>query len=206
MLKANLIKQFNYCNAIANDIIEHNKSKEIQEYAKQFAEIESPLVGGTDADWIRINWGDIYIFLCDNGSTGYQVDPLGGTYGSELIDTWGCTKEDFIKEILSLEAAPIIRNGITFFESEESVSEPPMYMPMKQTTSGGNMGKKYYSIEDAVNNVSKKFKLGLKDANDMDEEEFNNAEEYVLKYVKFVKHPDYEQLVPQSLETGEFIL
>lgn len=86
MLKANLIKQFNYCNAIANDIIEHNKSKEIQEYAKQFAEIESPLVGGTGADWIRINWGDIYIFLCDNGSIGYQVDPLASYYGNELID------------------------------------------------------------------------------------------------------------------------
>ena len=36
MLKNNLVKQFYYCNAIANDIIKHNKSKEIQEYAKQF--------------------------------------------------------------------------------------------------------------------------------------------------------------------------
>lgn len=131
MLKANLIKQFNYCNAIANDIIEHNKSKEIQEYAKQFAEIESPLVGGTDADWIRINWGDIYIFLCDNGSIGYQVDPLGA-YGSELIDMWDRTEDDFVKEILSLENAPIIRNGVTFFESEKSVDEPPMYIPTKR--------------------------------------------------------------------------
>lgn len=47
------------------------------------------------------------------------------------------------------------------------------------------MSKKYYPIEDAVNNVSQKFKLGLKDANEMDEEEFNNVEEYILKYVKF---------------------
>ena len=39
------------------------------------------------------------------------------------------------------------------------------------------MSKKYYPIEDAVNNVSQKFKLGLKDANEMDEEEFNNVEE-----------------------------
>ena len=46
------------------------------------------------------------------------------------------------------------------------------------------MSKKYYPIEDAVNNVSQKFKLGLKDANEMDEEEFNNVEEYILKYVK----------------------
>lgn len=50
--KASLIKQFNYCNAIATDILDNNKSKEIQEYAKKFAEIESPLVGGTEAEWI----------------------------------------------------------------------------------------------------------------------------------------------------------
>ena len=131
MLKENLIKQFNYCNAIAEDIIKHNKSKEIQEYAKQFAEIESPLVGGTDAEWIRINWGDIYIFLCDNGSTWYQVDPLG-EYGSELIDMWNVSEDYFVKEILSLEAAPIVRNGIVFFESDDSVCEPPIYMPMKR--------------------------------------------------------------------------
>ena len=69
-----------------------------------------------------------------------------------------------------------------------------------------NKNKKYYPIEDAVNNVSNKYKLGLKDANNMDEEEFCNAEEYILRYVKFVKHPEYEQLVPMSLETGEYIL
>ena len=43
--EASLIKQFNHCNAIAADILDNNKSKEIQEYAKKFAEIESPLVG-----------------------------------------------------------------------------------------------------------------------------------------------------------------
>ena len=45
---------------------------------------------------------------------------------------WNCSKDDFIKEILSLENAPIIRDGVTFFESEKSVDEPPMYMPMKR--------------------------------------------------------------------------
>ena len=75
-----------------------------------------------------------------------------------------------------------------------------------RTTEEIYMSKKYYPIEDAVNNVSQKFKLGLKDANEMDEEEFNNVEEYILKYVKFVSHPDYAQLIPQSLETGEYIL
>ena len=47
------------------------------------------------------------------------------------------------------------------------------------------MSKKYYSIEDAVNNVSKAFKLGLKDANKMSENELDNAEKHISKYVKF---------------------
>ena len=48
------------------------------------------------------------------------------------------------------------------------------------------MSKKYYSIEDAVNNVSKAFKLGLKDANKMSENELDNAEKHISKYVKFI--------------------
>ena len=107
-LKEWLMMQFNYCNAIASDISEHNKSKEIQEYTKQFAEIESPLVGGTDEKWIRINWGDIYIYLYDDGSIRYQLDPLGG-YGSELIDTFD--SKSFTAEILTLKTAPVIRNN-----------------------------------------------------------------------------------------------
>lgn len=41
------------------------------------------------------------------------------------------------------------------------------------------MKTKYYPVEDAVNNVSSKLKLGLKDAYDMDEEEFDNVEKYI---------------------------
>ena len=52
-------------------------------------------------------------------------------YGGELIDMWNCTKEDFVNAILSLEEAPIIRDGIIYFEADESVGEPPMYIPMK---------------------------------------------------------------------------
>lgn len=140
--EASLIKQFNYCNAIAADILDNNKSKEIQEYAKKFAEIESPLVGGTEAEWIRINWGDIYIFLCDDGNIRYQVDPLG-EYGGELIDMWNCEREDFIKAILSLEEPPIIRNGVTLYESSDPVEEPDLYIPMKKQGE-----KKYITYEE----------------------------------------------------------
>mgnify|MGYP000009477334 FL=1 len=140
--KASLIKQFNYCNAIATDILDNNKSKEIQEYAKKFAEIESPLVGGTEAEWIRINWGDIYIFLCDDGNIRYQVDPLG-KYGGELIDMWNCEREDFIKAILSLEEPPIIRDGVTIYESSDPVEEPDLYVPMKKQGE-----KKYITYEE----------------------------------------------------------
>ena len=43
------------------------------------------------------------------------------------------------------------------------------------------MSKKYYPIEDAINNVSKAFKLGLKDANKMSENELDNAEKTHIK-------------------------
>ena len=89
------------------------------------------MVGGTEAEWIRINWGDIYIFLCDDGNIRYQVDPLG-EYGGELIDMWNCEREDFIKAILSLEEPPIIRDGVTIYESADPIEEPDLYVPMKQ--------------------------------------------------------------------------
>lgn len=78
-------RQLEFCNAIAQDIIANEKSKEVQEYTQQFAEIESPLVGGTEAKWIRINWGDVYIFIHDDGSFWYHLDGLG-EYGGELIE------------------------------------------------------------------------------------------------------------------------
>ena len=67
-------------------------------------------------------------------------------------------------------------------------------------------GKIYYPIEDAINKISEKFSLGLKDANYMDEIELNNAEKEICKYVEFVEHPDYIQLVPRIIQTGNFIL
>lgn len=84
-LREATIKQFEYCKAIADDIIANGKTYEVQKYAQQFAEIESPLVGGTRAKWIRIQWGDIYIFLHDDGRIDYQLDFVHA-YGGELID------------------------------------------------------------------------------------------------------------------------
>lgn len=128
-LKEYLMMQFNYCNAIAMDILEHNKSKKIQEYVKQFAQIESPVADGTDVDWIRINWGDIYIFLYDNGSIRYQLDPHNG-YGNELIDTF--ERGRFTAEILTLEEAPVARNGVLYYEEETGYPDDvPMYLPMR---------------------------------------------------------------------------
>ena len=66
---------------------------------------------------------------------------------------WNCTENDFVKEILSLETTPIIRDGITFFEAEESVSEPPMYIPMKWGFTGKIGG--YMMKRDLVDELYK---------------------------------------------------
>lgn len=65
--------------------------------------------------------------------------------------------------------------------------------------------KKYYAIEEAINNVSKKLGLGFKDANTMNKTELYNAEKEISKYVDFVEHSDYIQSVPKIKETGEFV-
>lgn len=78
---------------------------------------------------IRINWGDIYIYLYDDGRIRYQLDPLGG-YGSELIDTF--ERGRFTAEILTLEEAPVARNGVLYYEEETGYPDDiPMYIPMK---------------------------------------------------------------------------
>jgi hypothetical protein len=69
-----------------------------------------------------------------------------------------------------------------------------------------NKNKLYYPIEEAINNVSAKLHLGLKDANEMNEAEIFEAEEEISKHVDFVEHTDYIQLVPKIKETGELIL
>lgn len=126
-LKEAIIERFNYCNAIAMDIIANGKSKEVQEYAKQYAEIESPLVGGTSADWIRINWGDIYIFLHDNGNIQYQLDPVGA-YNEELIDMYG-TSVEFIHKINSLKEDEI--QDDYYYPSEYHKCNPRDGLPLK---------------------------------------------------------------------------
>lgn len=66
--------------------------------------------------------------------------------------------------------------------------------------------KKYYSIESAINKVSEKFHLNLKDANKMNEQELEKAEKVISGYVEFVEHPEYSQLVPKVKGTNELLL
>ena len=62
-LREVIMKQFELCKAITADIIKHKAEEGMLYYARTYAEIESFLTGETDAPWIRINYGDIYIFI-----------------------------------------------------------------------------------------------------------------------------------------------
>lgn len=84
-------------------LLTNNKTLEAQReirdnrrYDGYLIEIESPLVGGTDADWIRLCYDDVYLFLHDNGTEWYQLDPLS-EYGGELIDAR--SYDDFVREL-----------------------------------------------------------------------------------------------------------
>lgn len=68
------------------------------------------------------------------------------------------------------------------------------------------MSKKYYPIENAINNITKRLNLSLQDSKNMNEEELLEAENIISDYVDFVEHLDYVQAVPKVKETGELIL
>ena len=137
-LKEIILKQLNYCSTIADDIIKHNASRDILNYTKKWAEIESPMTNETDCMWIRICWGDIYIFLyideykyqwgeiCLTGKISYQLDGLG-EYGGELIDV--STKEIFKEQLNNLSDFEILDHS--YMESENgdySEYEPKKYI------------------------------------------------------------------------------
>ncbi len=149
--RENLVRQFNYCNAIAEDIIrhKHNRLSDVQEYAKNFAEIENCFVEEGHKGYIRINWGSIYIFLYDDEEICYLVDPFWGCCGN-LIEVMGNLKnkamldEKFIQEILSLETLPIVRNGISFYDVNRIAPTPPFdYKPMRDGYNGEEYVIKY---------------------------------------------------------------
>lgn len=66
--------------------------------------------------------------------------------------------------------------------------------------------KRSYSVQNAINIISAKLNLNLKDAYTMSGSEFSDANKKIREYVEFVKHPDYIQFVPKIKDTGELIL
>lgn len=108
------------CYSIAEDILKNGRSLEVQRYAQGYVEIESPMVGGTDADWIRINFGDVYVFLHDDGTVGFDLDPYAA-YGAELISVNDLSVDEF----KLLVAEYVTKNGYEW----ELGDEIPEYVP-----------------------------------------------------------------------------
>ena len=87
-------------------LLDNNKSfeaqKEIREnhrYDGFLVEIESPLFGDT-IEWIRLCYDDVYLYLDDDGSELYQLDPMGEC-GGELINV--TSYEEFVKELEKID-------------------------------------------------------------------------------------------------------
>lgn len=79
-----------YCKEL---LIAARKSPEMQkeiENKKPFGyyiELESKENGKTYAPWIRLNANACYLYLHDDGTVQYQLDPMGCS-GAELIDVY----------------------------------------------------------------------------------------------------------------------
>ena len=99
--KKGILRRMRVLYGLRNYLLKNGRSREAQErvkgqFMKNGVEVESPVVGGTDADWIRLQNDDVFLFLHDNGSEWYQLDPLC-MYGEELIEEF--SYEDFITEV-----------------------------------------------------------------------------------------------------------
>ena len=104
--KKEILCHMKYLLDVREYLLVNNKSLEAQREIKDnrrydgfLIEIESSLVGGTDADWIRLCYDDVYLFLYDDGTERYQLDPLS-EYGGELIDVM--SYDDFVSELKSI--------------------------------------------------------------------------------------------------------
>ena len=87
---------------------EHNCSKAAQMeirndklYDGFLVEIESAVVGGTNCDWIRLCYDDVYLYfhgedILSETKESYEYDPYG-EYGAELITA--DTHEDFLRQL-----------------------------------------------------------------------------------------------------------
>ena len=96
-IKEAILKQLRHCELIRQDIVKNNNSLEVQKHAQKYAEIESLMVGGTYAEWIRINFECIYVFI-HLDHTEYQLD-FEGAYGAEMI-----TSKDLYEFVNKIEA------------------------------------------------------------------------------------------------------
>lgn len=92
--KQSIKKHMGYLLEAKKFLIERNKDVYAQRSIKTgfirfnskfLIEIESKQVGGTDADWIRLQYDDVFLFLHNDGTEWYQLDPHC-EYGAELID------------------------------------------------------------------------------------------------------------------------
>lgn len=119
-IKEFILERFNYCRAIADDIIRHSACTGVLNHARKFATIETPMSGETDAAWIRVEFDDIFIFVHldeeaygDNdkivltGKMTYQLDPECA-YGAELIDV--SSVEEFFEKLEAADSDEIVRH------------------------------------------------------------------------------------------------
>lgn len=127
-IKEYILERFNYCRAIAEDIVKHNACLGVLNHAKKFAQIESPMTGEIDATWIRVEFNDIYIFIqldedaffgrnvaILNGEVWYQLDPECA-YGAELIDVRSV--EDFYEKLHEVNSSELEKHYGAYSEIE----------------------------------------------------------------------------------------
>ena len=103
-----ILRQIHILDEAAEYIIENNKNYESQidithkRYDGFMIEIESKELG-IDVDWIRLYYGDCYMYLYENGKRLYEYDPYSEA-GGEIIVTDNLSDfESKVKELTNID-------------------------------------------------------------------------------------------------------
>ena len=103
-----ILRQIHILDEAAEYIIDNNKSYESQidithkRYDGFHIEVESEELG-VDVDWIRLYYGDCYLYLFKDGTKSYQYDPYSEAGGEIIIANSLFEFENKVKELTNID-------------------------------------------------------------------------------------------------------
>lgn len=112
-LRGDILHDMKKLENLKNHILRNNKSEDFQIQVNGMlgVELESPATD-VDVPWIRLNYAECYLYIHDDGTFWYQLDPMHGC-GAEIINVK--TYDEFVKAVEELTDEVIDKNYVEWW-------------------------------------------------------------------------------------------